>query len=195
MSHHRPALIRRGWLCGVAAGVVALLFASVTGQAQQRAGGAAASGVSVDRGKYLVNITGCHDCHSPKSQGMTPDPARLLSGRPSTTPIPSKADGEVHASLDLTAWWGPWGQTVASNLTPDTATGMPAKGYNEKTFVATMRSGKKPNGTMVMPPMPLDVYQNLTDDDLRSIWAYLATLKPIRNAVLAGTTPPPPAKK
>ena len=60
MSHHRPALIRRGWLCGVAAGVVALLFASVTGQAQQRAGGAAASGVSVDRGKYLVNITGCH---------------------------------------------------------------------------------------------------------------------------------------
>ena len=195
MIDRRPALIRRGWLCGVAAGVVALLCASATGQAQQRAGGAAASGVSADRGKYLVNITGCHDCHSPKSQGMTPDPARLLSGRPSTTPIPSKADSEVHASLDLTAWWGPWGQTVASNLTPDTATGMPAKGYNEKTFVATMRSGKKPNGTMVMPPMPLDVYQNLTDDDLRSIWAYLATLKPIRNAVLAGTTPPAPAKK
>jgi hypothetical protein len=62
---------------------------------------------------------------------------------------------------------------------------MPAKGYNEKTFVATMRSGKKPNGTAVQPPMPIDVYQNLTDDDLRSIWAYLVTLKPIRNAVLA----------
>jgi mono/diheme cytochrome c family protein len=187
--------MRRGWLCGIAAGVVALLFASASGQAQQKPG-APATGVSVDRGKYLVNITGCHDCHSPKSQGMTPDPARLLAGRPETTKIPTKADGEIHASLDLTAWWGPWGQTVASNLTPDPATGMPSKGYNEKTFVATMRSGKKPNGTAVMPPMPIDVYQNLTDDDLRSIWAYLVTLKPIRNAVYAGITPAPaPAKK
>jgi hypothetical protein len=43
-------------------------------------GGAPATGVSVDRGKYLVNITGCHDCHSPKSQGMTPDPGRLAVG-------------------------------------------------------------------------------------------------------------------
>ena len=189
----RPALIRRSWSWGLAAAVVALMCAT-SGQAQQRAGGAA-SGVSVDRGKYLVNITGCHDCHSPKSQGMTPDPARLLSGRPSTTKVPSKADGEVHASLDLTAWWGPWGQTIASNLTPDPATGLPGKGYNEKTFLATMRSGKKPNGNAVMPPMPIDVYQNLTDDDLRSIWAYLATLKPIRNAVLAGLEPAAPAKK
>jgi cytochrome c553 len=185
----RSALIRRGWSWVLAAGVVALLLATASGQAQQKPAGAPATGVSAERGKYLVSITGCHDCHSPKSQGMTPDPARLLSGRPSTTKIPSKADGEVHASLDLTAWWGPWGQTIASNLTPDPATGMPAKGYNEKTFVATMRSGKKPNGTAVQPPMPIDVYQNLTDDDLRSIWAYLATLKPIRNAVLAGTEP------
>ena len=84
-------------------------------------------------------------------------------------------------------------QTVASNLTPDTATGLPSRGYNEKTFVATMRSGKKPNGTAVMPPMPIEVYQNLTDDDLRSIWMYLATLKPIRNAILAGI-PNPTAK-
>lgn len=192
---YRPALIRREWLWAFAAGVIALLCTAASGQAQQRAGGAAAAGVSVDRGKYLVNITGCHDCHSPKSQGMTPDPTRLLSGRPSTTKIPTKPDGEVHASLDLTAWFGPWGQTVASNLTPDPATGMPAKGYNEKTFLATMRSGKKPNGTAVQPPMPIDVYQNLTDDDLRSIWAYLATLKPIRNAVLAGVEPPGAAKK
>src|SRR5678816_3803150 len=87
MTHRRPALMRRGWLCGIAAGIVALLFATASGQAQQKPGGAPATGVSVDRGKYLVNITGCHDCHSPKSQGMTPDlslihisePTRLLS--------------------------------------------------------------------------------------------------------------------
>ena len=189
MRDQGPALIGRGWLWVTAAGALALLLvAAADGQAQQRAGGAPMT--PVERGKYLVNITGCHDCHSPKSQGMTPDPARLLSGRPSTTKMPSKADGEIHASLDLTAWYGPWGQTVASNLTPDKATGLPGRGYNEKTFVQTMRSGKKPNGTAVMPPMPIDVYQNLTDDDLRAIWAYLATLKPINNPVLAGIENP-----
>ena len=189
MRDHRPALIRRGWLWGSVAAVVALLAAG-TGQAQQRTGGAAAAGASVDRGKYLVSITGCHDCHSPKSQGMTPDPARPLSGRPSTTKMPSKADGEIHASLDFTAFWGPWGQTVASNLTPDKATGLPGRGYNEKTFLQTMRTGKKPNGMAVQPPMPVEVYQNLSDDDLRSIWMYLQTLKPINNAVLAGLETP-----
>jgi len=189
MRDHRPALIRRGWLWGSVAAVMALLAAG-TGQAQQRAAGAPAAGASVDRGKYLVSITGCHDCHSPKSQGMTPDPARLLSGRPSTTKMPSKADGEIHASLDFTAFWGPWGQTVASNLTPDKAIGLPGRGYNEKTFVQTMRTGKKPNGTAVQPPMPVEVYQNLSDDDLRSIWMFLQTLKPINNAVLAGLDTP-----
>jgi cytochrome c553 len=189
MTHHRPSLIRRRWLWGSAAAVAAVLVVAGSGQAQQRAGGAAA-GASVDRGKYLVSITGCHDCHSPKSEGMTPDPARLLSGRPATTKLPSKPDGEIHASLDFTAFYGPWGQTVASNLTPDAATGLPGRGYNEKTFVQAMRTGKKPNGTGMQPPMPVEVYQNLSDDDLRSIWMYLQTLKPIRNAVLAGIETP-----
>lgn len=189
MRQLRPALIRRGWLWASAAGVAVVLLAS-TGQAQQRAGGAAAAGASVDRGKYLVSITGCHDCHSPKTQGMTPDPARLLSGRPSTTKMPSKADGEIHASLDFTAFYGPWGQTVASNLTPDKATGLPGRGYNEKTFIQAMRTGKKPNGTAMQPPMPVEVYQNLSDDDLRSIWMFLQTLKPVNNAVHAGLETP-----
>ena len=189
MRQLRPALIRRGWSWASAAGVAVLLLAS-TGQAQQRAGGAAAAGASVDRGNYLVSITGCHDCHSPKTQGMTPDPARLLSGRPSTTKMPSKADGEIHASLDFTAFYGPWGQTVATNLTPDKATGLPGRGYNEKTFIEAMRTGKKPNGTAMQPPMPVEVYQNLSDDDLRSIWMFLQTLKPVNNAVLAGLETP-----
>lgn len=189
MRQLRPALIGRGWLWASAAGVAVLLLAS-TGQAQQGAGGGAAAGASVDRGKYLVSITGCHDCHSPKTQGMTPDPARLLSGRPSTTKMPSKADGEIHASLDFTAFYGPWGQTVASNLTPDKATGLPARGYNEKTFIQAMRTGKKPNGTAMQPPMPVEVYQNLSDDDLRSIWMFLQTLKPVNNAYLAGLETP-----
>ena len=139
---------------------------------------------SVDRGRYLVSITGCHDCHSPKV-GEMPDPERPLSGRPSTTQLPSKMEGEVHASLDLTAWTGPWGQSVASNLTPDPATGLATR-YDEAKFIQTMRTGKKPSGLQLLPPMPSAVYQNLTDEDLKAIYAYLRSLKPIRNAVLTG---------
>jgi cytochrome c553 len=147
------------------------------------------AGAQVERGRYLVTITGCHDCHSPKIEGMTPDLTRSLSGRPSTTALPSATKGEVHASLDLTAWQGPWGFSVASNLTPDAATGLGTK-YTEASFITTMRTGKKPNGTPILPPMPSEVYQNMTDDDLKAIFAYLKTVKPIRNAVYAGLTPP-----
>lgn len=167
-----------------------LALAAGTG-AQQRSGDPKSA---VERGRYLVGITGCHDCHSPKVKGMTPDLSLALSGRPSTTPVPSRADGEVHASLDLTAWTGPWGQSVASNLTPDAATGI-GKRYTEASFIQAMRTGRKPNGTMIQPPMPSEVYQNMTDEDLRAIWAYLQTVKPIRNAVLAGLAPPAGQKK
>ena len=91
--------------------------------------------------------------------------------------------------MDLTAWTGPWGYSVASNLTPDPTTGIGTR-YNEASFLATMRTGKKPNGTPIMPPMPSVVYQNMTDEDLKAIFAYLRTIKPIRNAVFAGITPP-----
>jgi mono/diheme cytochrome c family protein len=77
---------------------------------------------------------------------------------------------------------------VAYNLTPDPATGIGTR-YNEASFIATMRTGKKPNGTAIMPPMPSDVYKNMTDDDLKAIFAYLRTIPPIRNAVYAGITP------
>jgi len=149
----------------------------------------APAGAVVERGAYLVRVTGCHDCHSPKVQGMEPDLSRALSGRPSTTPLPTPTTTEVHASLDLTAWQGPWGYSVASNLTPDPATGLGNR-YNEASFITTMRTGRKPNGTQIQPPMPSDVYQNMTDDDLKAIFAYLRTIEPIRNAVMAGLPAP-----
>src|SRR5678815_4597644 len=107
--------------------IAALAATAVLGMAP-RADAQAASG-NVERGRYLVTITGCHDCHSPKVQGMTPDLTRALSGRPQTTMLPTAAGNEVHASLDLTAWQGPWGYSVAPNLTPDQATGIGGR-YN-----------------------------------------------------------------
>jgi len=161
-----------------------LLGVPAPAEAQQ-----APASAQVERGRYLVRITGCHDCHSPKVQGMTPDLTRALSGRPGTTPLPSSTKGEVHAALDLTAWTGPWGFSVASNLTPDPTTGIGSR-YTEAAFLSTMRTAKKPNGTPIMPPMPSEVYQNMTDEDLKAIFAYLKTLTPIKNAVYAGLTPP-----
>lgn len=189
-----PQILRHRRVARLSAAAIAAattLFVAAPGHAQQpQAGG----NTAVERGRYLVRITGCHDCHSPKVKGMTPDLDRALSGRPSTTPLPTPTKDEVHAAPDLTAWTGPWGYSVASNLTPEPTTGIGTR-YNEASFIATMRTGKKPNGTPIMPPMPSDVYQNMTDDDLKAIFAYLRTIKPIRNAVYAGLTPPgaPPA--
>jgi mono/diheme cytochrome c family protein len=172
---------------GLASVLLLSLAAASAPQAQS------ASESQVERGRYLVGITGCHDCHSPKIEGMKPDPARILSGRPQTTKVPSATPGEVHASEDLTAWTGGWGQSVASNLTPDPATGIGTR-YNEAKFVQTMRTGKKPEGIAVMPPMPVDVYVNMRDEDLKAIYAYLKTIKPIQNAVRTGLTAPAPAR-
>lgn len=139
----------------------------------------------VTRGEYLVNVTGCHDCHSPKIDAqMTPDAARLLSGRPATTMPPLQAPGEIRVSLDLTAWAGPWGNSYAANLTPDPETGLGGR-YTEAAFVQTIRTGKKPEGEPLLPPMPWTVYRQMTDEDLRAIYAYLTTLKPVRNFVRA----------
>jgi len=155
---------------------------------QATKGGAASA---VERGKYLVSITGCHDCHSPKKDAAGHvDETRPLSGRPATTPAPSTTAGEIHTALDLTAWTGPWGTTYASNLTPDTTTGLLARRYSEASFVAMFRTGKKPNGAGILPPMPYEMYANMTDDDLKAIWAYLQTIKPVRNQVPANVPAP-----
>lgn len=142
----------------------------------------------IKRGEYLVAITGCHDCHSPKVDAqMTPDGRRLLSGRPITTPPPMQEAGVARASLDFTAWSGPWGNSYAANLTPDPETGLGAR-YTEAAFINTMRTGKKPEGEILLPPMPWPAFRNMTDEDLKAVYAYLTSLKPVKNFVRATPT-------
>jgi mono/diheme cytochrome c family protein len=143
----------------------------------------------VERGRYLVTIAACHDCHSPKvDQQMTPDPARPLSGRPSTTAPPVQGTNDIRASLDLTAWAGPWGNSYAANLTPDPETGIGAR-YDEAAFIKTIRTGKKPEGEALAPPMPWNVYAKMTDEDLKAVFAYLRTLTPVKNFVRTAPAP------
>jgi cytochrome c553 len=138
----------------------------------------------VQRGWYLATVGGCGDCHTPKTASMEPDTTRLLSGAPSNAPAPSKPNkaGEVVSSAGSTAFRGPWGISYAANLTPDPETGI-AKEYTEALFVQALRTGKTPDGGSILPPMPWQNYAKMTDDDLKALWAYLQSLKPVKNKV------------
>ena len=89
---------------------------------------------------------------------------------------------EIHASLDLTAWAGPWGVSYGANLSPDPETGL-KKRYTEASFIKTLRTGKKPEGEDLLPPMPWELYKVFSDDDIKAIWAYLQTIPAIKNNV------------
>jgi mono/diheme cytochrome c family protein len=152
-----------------------------------------------DRGKYLVTMAGCHDCHSPKvfdSGVPEPDPKRLLSGHPASEKVPAVPPGLLApnrwgaiANNQFTAWAGPWGVSFTANLTPDTATGLGS--WTEEMFMKAIRSGKhQGEGRPILPPMPWPMYSQMTDEDLRAVFAYLRTLPPINNPV---PEPLPPA--
>lgn len=154
------------------------------------------------RGEYLVSTTGCDDCHTPKTMGAdglpSPDMSRRLAGHAAGAPYPTWQPSDlsdrtalVLSDPNLTAWAGPWGVSFSANLTPDEETGL--GGWTEDAFVQAMRTGKhqgQPNGRPILPPMPWQSLANMTDDDLKAIWAYLQTITPVNNAV---PTPVPPA--
>ena len=110
------------------------------------------------RGAFLVNIGGCADCHTPQIRG------KFLSGM-------DFAGGFI---LD-----GPWGRVASSNLTPDPS-GIPY--YDEALFIQTMRTGYV-KARKLAQIMPWTSYQNMNDDDLKAIFAYLKTAKPVKHHV------------
>jgi mono/diheme cytochrome c family protein len=144
----------------------------------------------VARGRYLVDTTACHDCHSPKKMGpngLEIDWSRALSGHPEDSALPapppvSSGPWVATAAWDLTAWSGPWGISYAFNLTPDENTGIGS--WSEETFIQAIRTGRHMGvARPILPPMPWFVYRNLNDEDLKSVYAYLRSLPPIKNRV------------
>lgn len=155
----------------------------------------------VARGEYLVNIGGCHDCHTPKvftDKGMELDTSRLLSGHPSSEvlpPVPVGAIGPTQwggiTNNHLTAWVGPWGTSFAANLTPD-ASGLAS--WTPETFVQALRTGKHLGvGRPILPPMPWPGIAKMTDKDLLALFAYLKSLPPVANTVPEPIPPAAPA--
>jgi mono/diheme cytochrome c family protein len=143
----------------------------------------------LERGKYLVSFGGCNDCHTPLkmgSKGPEPDFSRMLSGHPEDAklPPPPKLDNSpwFAATAGMTAWTGPWGISYAANITPDEATGLGI--WNEAMFIRAMRTGKHMGESReILPPMPWQGIATLTDEDLKSMFAYLRSIPAIKNHV------------
>lgn len=150
----------------------------------------------LQRGAYLVNTSACHDCHSPKVMtplGPEPDPERLLSGYPSDKPMPTikteTLNDWVLFNQDLTSAVGPWGVSFAANITAD-ETGI--GNWTEEQFLTALKKGKYKGlegSRSLLPPMPWQVYRNMNDTDLKAIFAYLKSTKPVRNIVPSPVSP------
>jgi mono/diheme cytochrome c family protein len=115
------------------------------------------------RGKYLLSIIPCTDCHTPGTFLGKPDMSRYLGG--------SEVGFEVPG---LGVFYG-------SNLTPDKDTGL--GNWTKEQIAASIRTGKRPDGRMLAPPMPVATFKNLTQADAMAIAAYLKSLPPIKNKV------------
>src|SRR5215475_10917946 len=109
---------RRAALLAVASsGLLAVLAISCAERQQAAPPKAAVDPIA--RGKYLVSIVGCGDCHTPGTLYGMPDTTRLLAG------------SEL-------GWEGPWGLSYPRNLTPDQETGIGT--WSEEDIVQTLRT-------------------------------------------------------
>lgn len=179
--------------------VIAAAVISCTGSSgkDSQSNSAATSENTVDttariaRGEYLVNTIGCDDCHSPKRMGAHgPElvPELRFSGFQKDgklPPVDTKAvqNGWALFAPDLTATVGPWGISYAANISSD-STGIGA--WKEENFMRSLREGKSKGlegGRQLLPPMPWPNFRKLTDEDLKSMFAYLKSTKPVHNVV------------
>lgn len=121
---------------------------------------ASKSAAQVERGRYLTLMGSCNDCHTPGTFYGAADYSRQFSG------------SEL-------GWQGPWGVTFPRNLTPDEETGIGK--WSARDIVNALRTGVRPDGSVILPPMPWPMYATMTDEDAYAIAAYLKSLPPVRH--------------
>lgn len=126
----------------------------------------------VKYGEYLANTAACDQCHTPTNRGRI-IPERLYAG------------GRFIESS--------WGTVESSNITPDKETGIGA--WSEQDFIQRFKAFDRTSGKYeedaVKPgefnsPMPWQGYAGMSEEDLAAIYAYLMTVKPIKNKVVKG---------
>jgi hypothetical protein len=150
----------------------------------------------IKRGEYLVATLGCHDCHSPKKMGqMGPEviAETALSGYQANDKIPginkTVLQNWVLFNGSNTMTVGPWGASFAANITSD-PTGIGGWTFAQFKIALTQgfSKGIKTN-RMLLPPMPWTNYIKMNDADLKAIYAYLKSTKPVYNIVPAPLSP------
>ena len=122
-----------------------------------------AQDTQIKRGKYLLTLGGCNDCHTPGYFFGKPDMARFLGGSEVGFEIPG-----------LGVFHGP-------NLTPDPETGLGT--WSTEQIAAAITTGKRPDGRELAPIMPWHAFASLTAQDVRAIAVFLKTLPPVKNKV------------
>jgi len=103
------------------------------------------------RGEYLAKAGGCRGCHTEEKEGAV----RYAGGRDLKTPFGT--------------FYGP-------NITPHQQAGIGR--WSEADFMRAMRHGRRPDGANYFPAFPYPSFTNITDNDLRDLWAHLRTLPP-----------------
>ncbi len=174
-------------LTAAALSALAVLPAGPASAQPQKGGLTFGASPAVERGRYLVAIMGCSDCHTPLkmgAKGPEPDQKLFLSGHPEKMkmpPAPSATGPWLWSGAATnTAFAGPWGVTYAPNLTSDEATGIGA--WTEENFLKALRTGRHLGvGRPIQPPMPWPAFSRATDEDLRAVFAYLKTVPAVRN--------------
>jgi|GEM_PF-2369204 len=156
---------------------------------------------AVQRGRYLVSIAGCEDCHTPKkfdpALGMpVNDEGLAFAGHPKNAPDPEGTVGQHDMGLigpTFTSFKMPFGTVYSSNITSDQKTGIGS--WTETQFVQAMRTGRAPHNFPILPPMPWPNVAAMNDDDLRAVYAFLQSTKPISNSVKPPNVPKDVADK
>ena len=139
----------------VRGGAIALVALSFMGLARAE--------TPLERGTYLMRgIVACGNCHTPK--GPEGDlPGMELAGG-------FRIDTEMFSA-------------IAPNITPDRETGIGR--WSDAEIIAAIRDGRRPDGSIIGPPMPIELYREISDTDVKAIVAYLRSVKPVSNKVAA----------
>jgi hypothetical protein len=111
-----------------------------------------------------------------------------LSGSPSQMPGINVNRKEIESKGLVTdnraEWIGPWGISYSANITSDSTTGI--GNWTEEQFILCLRKGKYggiTGGRDLLPPMPWPNFAQMTDDELKAVYAYLESTTPIHNIV------------
>jgi len=117
----------------------------------------------IERGKYLVVLASCNDCHTPGFFLGNPDMSKYLGGSDVAFELPGL------------------GAFAGRNITPDKDTGI--GNWTAEQIAAAITTGKRPDGRQLAPIMPYHAFSYMTKEDVAAIVAFLQSIPAVKNEV------------